>query len=147
MQTFLPYKSFRKSAKCLDYRRLGKQRIEAKMILQILLKETETKAWNNHPAVKMWRGYEKALAEYGAEICAEWIRRGYKDSLIDYFINRAQPMDKIVYPPWLNSKNFHRAHRSNLLRKDKTFYSKYKWDVPDNLPYVWPITLITKHME
>jgi hypothetical protein len=26
MQTFLPYPSFVKSAKCLDYRRLGKQR-------------------------------------------------------------------------------------------------------------------------
>ena len=28
MQTFLPYKDFGKTAKCLDYRRLGKQRVE-----------------------------------------------------------------------------------------------------------------------
>ena len=29
MQTFLPYSNFKKSAKCLDRQRLGKQRVEA----------------------------------------------------------------------------------------------------------------------
>ena len=36
MQTFLPYKSFEKSAKCLDYKRLGKQRIETWQIYSAL---------------------------------------------------------------------------------------------------------------
>ena len=34
MQTFLPYKDIQKSVKCLDYRRLGKQRVEAMQILK-----------------------------------------------------------------------------------------------------------------
>lgn len=38
MNTFLPYPSFDESAKCLDYKRLGKQRVEAKQILEINLK-------------------------------------------------------------------------------------------------------------
>jgi len=51
VQTFLPYTDFIKSAKCLDYKRLGKQRVEAKQILNILLGETTKAGWTNHPAV------------------------------------------------------------------------------------------------
>ncbi len=36
MQTFLPYTDFKQSARCLDYKRLGKQRLEARTILNIL---------------------------------------------------------------------------------------------------------------
>ena len=58
MQTFLPYKDFRKSLQCLDYRRLGKQRVEAMQIHNILTGKNESSAWVNHPAVKMWKGHE-----------------------------------------------------------------------------------------
>ena len=36
MQTFLPYPDFRQSAACLDYRRLGKQRVEGVQILKAI---------------------------------------------------------------------------------------------------------------
>ena len=36
MQIFLPYKSFKKSAEVLDYQRLGKQRVEALQIINII---------------------------------------------------------------------------------------------------------------
>ena len=36
MQTFLPYKSFKKSAETLDYQRLGKQRVEAMQIINVI---------------------------------------------------------------------------------------------------------------
>ena len=36
MQTFLPHPEFDESAACLDYKRLGKQRLEAKTIIDIL---------------------------------------------------------------------------------------------------------------
>lgn len=137
MQTFLPYQDFTESAKCLDYRRLGKQRVEAKQLLQKLLNETQTKGWSNHPACKMWKGYESALALYGYTICKEWISRGYKDSLLEYFNSRMK-LD-FQYPHWFGNKTFFSAHRSNLLRKDKEFYSKYGWAEPDNLEYVWPV--------
>jgi hypothetical protein len=54
MQTFLPSTSFIQSAKCLDYKRLGKQRVEAKTIINILEGKTTSNAWRNHPATKMW---------------------------------------------------------------------------------------------
>ena len=59
VNTFLPYPDFVKSAKILDYKRLGKQRVEAWQILRAL--RGETKGWRNHPATNLWRGHEKAL--------------------------------------------------------------------------------------
>ena len=60
MQTFLPYTDFIKGAKCLDYKRLGKQRIEAKTIYDILTGNAKSNAWKNHPATKMWEDYENS---------------------------------------------------------------------------------------
>ncbi len=67
MQTFLPYPCFIESAKCLDFRRLGKQRVESKQLLNALeiRKSGIAKGgWVNHPATVMWEGYEDALKHY-----------------------------------------------------------------------------------
>lgn len=133
MQTFLPYADFKKSARVLDRKRLGKQRSEAKIILNILTGRAKSNAWKNHPAVKMWEGYEGALAEYGIAICEEWRRRGYRDSLLPYFLK----FKKGKKPFWLGNPKFHKSHRSNLLRKDFEYYSKY-FKIDSNLPYFWP---------
>jgi hypothetical protein len=61
MQTFLPYASFSESAKALDYKRLGKQRVECRQILRAL---EHGGGWANHPATRLWRGYETALKAY-----------------------------------------------------------------------------------
>ena len=137
MQTFLPYSSFIESAKCLDYRRLGKQRVEAYQILRALT--GESKGWVNHPATKMWKGYERVLAMYGLEMCNEWIARGYQDSLKPKFLYfQSWKLSTPEFPAWLGGP-IHASHRSNLLRKDKQFYSKYEWVESDDLPYVWPV--------
>ena len=81
MQTFLPYKSFGKSFESLDYRRLGKQRVEAMQILNVLLDRTETKGWRNHPIVRMWVGYEPALQLYHNLCITEWINQGYNNTM------------------------------------------------------------------
>jgi len=134
MQTFLPYSSFIKTFKCLDYRRLGKQRVEAYQILNILLEGTDRKGWRNHPAVKMWKGYENALKQYHNECIKEWIHRGYNNNMKYELI-----LGNTVMPPWVGKKTFHQSHQSNLIRKFPEHYSAYWPKVPDNLPYVWPI--------
>jgi hypothetical protein len=140
MQTFLPYISFTNTATVLDYRRLGKQRVETKQILQVLDPSYNKRGWINHPAVRMWRGYEWALAEYGKTICREWIRRGYKDSLLPWFEQeQIKHLNKRnIFPPWMNGQ-FERSHRSNLLRKQPDHYRKFWPKLRDDLPYVWPI--------
>jgi len=137
MQTFLPYADFKKTAECLDIARLGKQRVEAKQIINVIMqikmgKDPSEVAWGNHPIIYLWYDYLPALIDYYNCIVKEWIRRGYKNNM---------PLigcpSIIKYPSWLGRKDFHDAHKSNLLRKDKEFYGKYNWDVPDDLPYKW----------
>ena len=128
MQTFLPYESFTKSAQVLDYRRLGKQRVEAKQILQAIENQT---GWKNHPIVKMWTPYTNALKQYANIIITEWIGRGYNNNMEFYDI------DNVEYPDWLGDERFHSSHRANLLRKDFDYYSQFKWRENSESPYVW----------
>jgi Pyrimidine dimer DNA glycosylase len=137
MQTFLPYDSFMKSAEVLDNKRLGKQRVETLQILKALL--LPTYGWKNHPATKMWRGFEGALTLYGITICDEWRRRGFKDTLFDKFGEESR-RHQIITPPWFGDESVHASHRSNLLRKAPEHYSQFNWQEPNDLPYVWPVT-------
>ena len=156
MQTFLPYPDFEESAKALDNKRLGKQRVEAWQILRTIKAGNSAKGWRNHPAVNMWRGNEIALCVYGVAMCNEWIVRGYTDNLRQEFVNAIRELDptlklpvlvsraqKRYRPLWLGDDRIHLSHQSNLIRKDPNFYKPLFPDVPDNLAYFW----ITKEKE
>ena len=131
MQTFLPYADFVKTAQVLDYRRLGRQRVEAYQILRTLSGISE--GWSNHPAVRMWKGYELALSAYMNAMIREWVCRGYKNRMLLVELSEPYP-----FPPWLGKPEFHAAHRSNLLRKNPEYYRKYWPEEPADLDYVWP---------
>lgn len=143
MQTFLPEPIFAKSAAVLDRPRLGKQRVETMQIMTALLSGLGESGWQHHPAVKMWRGYEWTLLQYQQIICAEWKRRGYIDTCWyktrDFFVERTNRRLPDKTPPWLGDKDFHISHQSNLVRKDPEHYRQYYPDVPDDLPYIWPV--------
>lgn len=134
MQTFLPYPDLLQSVRVLDYRRLGKQRVETFQVLNILLDRTDTKGWRNHPVTRMWSGYEEALKLYQNFTIEEWVKRGYNNSMQFEELN----YKRITLPPWFGNKEFHRSHRSNLLRKDYEYYSQY-FDEPSDLEYYWPV--------
>jgi hypothetical protein len=135
MMTFLPFADFKKSAKFLDYKRLGKQRIEAFQILKVLI--NESKGYANHPAINMWRGYSEMLKLYFNVIVKEWIKRGYVNNYELFSVDES----KLVDPWWLGNEDFHRAMRSRLIEKFPEFYlplfpddkgfndSKYWWPV------------------
>lgn len=133
MQTFLPYADYEKSAKVLDFRRLGKQRLEAYQIYSTITQNRT--AWAKHPAVKMWGGYELALAYYYNTIREEWVKRGYNNTMPEIVIGCRQ----IQNPFWFGDERLHASHRSNLLRKDRECYSQFGWTEPDDLPYFWPV--------
>lgn len=148
MQTFLPLSDYKFSAKVLDYRRLGKQRVECLQLLNVnlpirypdLFPEYKSRGWINHPAGKMWRGYESQLILYAMTVCEEWIARGYKDSILPKLQEMYSKIPEFdVTPVWLGDKNLHASHRSNLLRKDSVYYGKFGWNEPDSLPYIWPV--------
>jgi len=174
MQTFLPYPDFVQTSKVLDNKRLGKQRVEALQILQVLAigpyqmlinyrqdntpvwescnleefnesKKNKTPTvrktpWYNHPAVQMWRGYDRSLVEYGFNICNEWSARGFRDTCYPKFRSIECNIEHlpVVIPYWIGDNNFHCSHQSNLIRKLPEYYTKYFPGTPNNLAYIWP---------
>lgn len=146
MQTFLPHPSFHMSARYLDKLRLNKQRIECLQILKALIDPNY--GWQHHPAVKMWRNHEIALATYGHVICCEWKARGYADSC-DATIRSLiafSNFTNLAMPAWHGDPAFHSSHRACLLAKDPIWYSKFGWQETaairnhkGQLPYVWPV--------
>lgn len=133
MQTFLPYESYTRSAQVLDRQRLGKQRVEVLQLLKAL--SGESKGWSNHPAANMWRGSEFWLVVYGLLVCDEWTERGYKDSCRGKILTYNDRFRPCPMPRF--GEAFHRAHQSNLIRKDPVYYGPLFPGVPDDLPYIW----------
>lgn len=140
--------SFVKSMEYLDGKRLGKQRVEACQILEILLDEPFTPknllslipferkfgAWTRHPAVIMWKGHEEWLKLYLACAIGEWRSRGYTNTIV------VPPYNTSVQAPpfWLGDEQFHKSHRSNLMRKNPVYYRQFWSEEDDSLPYFWP---------
>lgn len=139
MQTFLPFADFHESAKVLDNKRLGKQRVECLQILNALM--GKSKGWVNHPATRIWRGSEYWLCMYGMAICDEWIKRGFKDTVKMKIYNLLPifPESSRRFPVCLGNETFHISHQSNLLRKDELYYRKFFPDTQLGLPYFWPL--------
>ncbi|RCG22945.1 cytoplasmic protein [Streptomyces diacarni] len=150
MQTFLPYPEFAASAAVLDMRRLGKQRVETLQVLRGLT--VPGYGWRNHPAVRMWAGYEEALVRYGLEMCHVWTDSGRADTCAGTMMQDFAALEDFADPPrvypelaaadelpnWLGDPAFHRSHQSALVTKDPAFYGSHFSDVPEGLPYVWP---------
>lgn len=135
MQTFLPYPDFDASARCLDDRRLGKQRVE---VLQILnaIQDPAKKGWKRHPCTLMWREHTGALVRYGLAVCDEWRRRGFRDTVREKIEPRGAPGTDD--PPWLGDPLLHANHRANLLRKDPVHYGRMGWEEEPSYESYWP---------
>jgi hypothetical protein len=132
IQTFLPYADFDKTAAALDKSRLGNQVYrEGKTLIM--------GGWPNHPASKMWANYKIALAEYCLACLRELTKRGrHYQKHIDFFTD-IRNSGKLVMPHWFGNQDFHRSHQSNLIRKNPNHYKPIFGNVPDDLPYIWPI--------
>ena len=147
MQTFLPYNNYYQSAKVLDQKRLGKQRVEVLQLLNSIKASKEDKpyrGWKNHPCRNMWyqkgkHDYSNALVTYGQAVCKAWKERGYKDTCYEKISAHYDHSAKLVFPPRLGNHKFHESHRSMLTQKDSSWYKKLWPSTPDNLEYYWPV--------
>lgn len=90
MQVFRPYIDWRRSAEVLDDKRLGKQRVECKQILNVILRRLNLindgrRGWLNHPVVLMYfnngRPYFRDLEGFFYACVEEWRRRGFRSSI------------------------------------------------------------------
>jgi len=149
VQTFMPYSDFEKTARVLDLKRLGKQRVEVIQVIRALT--VPGYGWASHPAALMWRGYLEALGRYGFTMCEIWIESGFGDSCaatirsdlaaadVTEFRSFARLSAEGGLPDWLFDPELQRSHQSALVRKNPEHYRKYFPDVPADLGYVWPV--------
>lgn len=135
MQTFLPLPAFDETFACLDSKRLGKQRVEARQIWNCL--QGNTVGWKNHPAILMWFGYEDFLAHYHNWSLIEWMNRGYENNmeLLPYSITK---IEDVLVPPWFGEDRFHSSHRAALLAKNFEHYKQFGWTEEPKIEYFWP---------
>lgn len=90
MQIFRPYVDWSRSAAVLDDLRLGKQRVEAKQILNVFLRKAGLlrdglRGWLNHPIVLLYynggRPYVDDVIGMFNACVREWVRRGKQSSI------------------------------------------------------------------
>lgn len=158
MQTFLSNTDIVKVAATLDSKRLNKQILEGYQILNVLSGKSKTGGWKNHPAVLMWKGFERGLWNYIQIMIYEAKNRGIKTENNEKNLNTLKDQcwedwgnEKPSF--WNNEIEVHRViitHRVNLFKKDPLYYAKYQSavDSPYNAPccpdrkepckYYWP---------
>ncbi|KAL7529043.1 hypothetical protein ACHAXR_002763 [Thalassiosira sp. AJA248-18] len=138
MITFLPTPDFAESVSMLDSKRLGNQRVEARMILRWLRNPSDYPRHQNAGYTIMWKGYEEALCLYYNTCCEEWARRGGQN-----IVCQPEPVasSSVRLPPWLGDEKLHETHRSALLYKLPEHYETFGWKSEISNPkveYLWP---------
>lgn len=147
VNTFLPYPCARASAQALDFRRLGKQRVEAYQIWLVLGRAeqahalppglttaswTAKKAWATEAAHRWKTTTGKRLGWATHPAVVLWI--GHRDALASYYNTMCtvwterggrnillKPLpapDAPVWPAWYHDPRVHAAFRWQLLRKE-----------------------------
>jgi len=155
MQVFLPESDFDDAAQQLDTKRLVKQLLEGRQIMTILVGESKSNAWRNHPAVRMFSGHPIALYNYLAAIRKEMERREYKWEKNWHEIERmANGVEDTGLPKWMVDKDtfYHvlTTHRGRLYEKAPELYPQYRAEYeiyqnyvccPGKCTYYWPTHL------
>ena len=162
MQTFITNSTDSLGVENLDNKRLNKQLLEARQILNILVTmrndSTATPAWRNHPAVKMWRGHEWQLFRYCIRVVIAMQERGISYSknydAIDQLIKQVPDITADDIPKWMADPiQFDKiitTHRSSLYYKDPVYYAQFEGEAEfldnnrdwmlccDRCNYYWP---------
>ena len=133
MQTFLPSSNAVTAARWLDNKRLNKQILECYQILNVLSGKSKGNGWRNHPAVLMWKGYERGLWHYVQAMIREAKARGIRTENNENNLNnlKNQCWDSWgINPPsfWNDTNKLMRittTHKANLFDKDPVYYAKF----------------------
>ena len=132
---FLPYENdIMSSIRAMDDKRLNKQILETKQILDVALGKSD--GYSNHPVTKWYINYPKFLIAYGYGCCAEYeCRFGKNHKYYSYY--KAQ-YDKIGYnemiewaPYYAEGRKSDTNHIRTTDNVSELFKNKLcdKWDV------------------
>jgi len=148
MQVFVPFQDTREIAKCLDNKRLNKQLLEGRQLLNINASGRTKGAWVNHPAAKMVRGYEGWFYDYLKAMKRECNKRGIETTnnwnAINDIREHANVWNDEGTPLRWGDQRVHDSHQANLYRKDPIHYFDFRDTI--NKPccsrclYYWPVS-------
>lgn len=116
------------TAQALDKRRLRKQIIECRQILDAL--NGKTKAWRNHPATVQYEGYEPYL-EY------------YADCLIHYLNGmhihayNASLYAETYFKPLFHTEPYYDSMKQRLYTKDPVHYAQWAHLGTSDVNWYW----------
>lgn len=104
------------TAMALDTKRLYKQIIECRQILDALNGKT---AWSNHPCVLQYRGYEKWLAAYA--LCLESFvsKRDMEATISNTYAG--------MYRPDWHTQEYYDQMKRRLYTKDPKYYAVWSY--------------------
>jgi len=152
MQTFVPYTDHLDSALLLDNKRLFKQLVEGKQILIAL--SDPGYGWQNHPAVKMWQGYDEFLASYLLTLADVWRARGclrdsggpYRETISDWLAIEYPHVALGCEEPLWWGGDIHLSHQRKLFWKKPDWYGPRlygeHWEryiLTEEPEYHWPV--------
>lgn len=152
------------TADMMDKKRIGKQRIEVKQIIDILEEidkngSSKSKSRVSHPAIKSWIGYTNHLKVYFNIIVRKWISYGFKNNYELYDIDERpynivpcifdgktasydiSKFNQYSFPFWVSFPPFYMSHQASLCRKDPLHYRGLLRDELKpflNNGYFWP---------
>ena len=115
MQIFIVGSIF-ETCQALDKRRLWKQILEARQIIDILLGKTQ--AWKNHPVAKMYKDDLEWLLLYLAVFEEYW--KGDLEAA-EIISNGAEE----IKPKFLHDNSYLENMKKRLFTKDNSFYSQW----------------------
>lgn len=154
IQTYLPLPSFRDSIKTLTDDDL---RIQCAHVLEIMerfhcIEDSKLPKWyvpqipegnEDAPILRMWRGYELQLCEYGLEACEEFQVRtsepGLYKKLVDHLEWAAGEESDFNKPNWFGEVEFHISHQAALVRHNQKHYGRL-FRVDPAQPLEWPVS-------
>lgn len=126
MQVFTPYPKPILTAMCLDGRRLNKQLIECRQILDAI--DGKGKGWFNHPVVKTYKPYIQWLCYYMQclECYMHYIKISDMRERVSW-LNQSIICSKqadIIRPPFL-TEDFCNQHKRRLFTKNPEHYREF----------------------
>lgn len=83
------------------------------------------RGYQNHAAVKMWRGHTRALCAYLLDLTACWRERGYDEPVTaaEYRAVAATSLTDDQRPIWWSTTPLHRQHTASLVNRNPEHYA------------------------
>lgn len=124
------------TARALDKRRLNKQIIECKQILDAL---QGNEAWGNHPAVLQYRGHEQWLRHYMT--CLNSVMCGADD------IARIASNEADEVRPYWHCKDYYEQMKRRLYTKDTEHYKRWAHLGASDENWYWSDGVFIKYVD